>query len=663
MLLEKRSLAGSDAYFTVTNKTVWSVWDIDRAVSQGYQANPWVFRAIQIIVQQAASVPWVVFDEKMSPIWDHPLSKLFARPNDVYPAQRMMELIVQWLELGGNAYLKKVKVGANTKEVWPVSPDRIGPIPSRDPALFIDGYRVKKDGGREEADPEYNKDTVIHFGFTNPANPYLGISPLGAAAKATDLDNSQMEWNASTMQNRGVVDGMFSFKRTLEAPQAQSVADRIREKFSGKKNARKPLVVGEDAQYTKLSLTPVEMDFLKSRNNNRDEILAVFGVPPQLAGAQEASTYNNYSSSLRILWKSTIIPTLDLIKSSLNHSFADELTPGLTLGYDTSEVSALQENEAERFGTAKIMYSMGVPVSIINERLGLAIPSYPGWEKPRAVSDTPPKEEPPPGNGSRSFELVPLEQRSVDSDIKLRDQLAEGDVLTNVQQALFDQRDAVMTAIAKGDDATAAAKTANNEWTRVLSESYERVALALAARVVVPRGTSRSNVELRDNVKYTEELLTAIRAALQREGVVLTDLAHIQNNLVEVILQQTEWVLSNGLPYTALAQALTDTGVFSPERALRIARTTAGTAASIGQLEAGRSSGATHKKWSTSVADTRDAHTARDGEVVPVNERFSVQLGSVGPRYPLDPEVTAGDRINCRCFMSFSFVKEPAAKG
>ena len=93
MLLEKRSLAGSDAYFTVTNKTVWSVWDIDRAVSQGYQANPWVFRAIQIIVQQAASVPWVVFDEKMSPIWDHPLSKLFARPNDVYPAQRMMELM------------------------------------------------------------------------------------------------------------------------------------------------------------------------------------------------------------------------------------------------------------------------------------------------------------------------------------------------------------------------------------------------------------------------------------------------------------------------------------------------------------------------------------------------------------------------------------------
>lgn len=652
MKFEKRSLAGSDPYFVTTNKAAWSVWDIQRAVQEGYQANPWMFRAVQIISQNASSVPWVVFDKNMEPLWEHRLSRVFKKPNPIYPQQRMMELIVLWLELGGNSYLKKVKVGRTTEELWPVSPDRIAPIPSADPALFINGYKVKMDGGREVADPEYNAETVIHFGFTNPANPYLGISPLGAAAKATDLDNSQLDWNQSTMQNRGVVDGMFSFKRMLEPAQAQSIADRIKEKFAGKKNARKPLIIGEDAQYTKLSLTPVEMDFLASRKNNKEEILAVFGVPPQLVASQDASTYNNFSTSLRIMWKSTIMPILDLIKSSMNHSFADELMPGETIGYDTSEVSALQENEGERIAIGKVLYSMGVPVSVINEKLALGIPEFPGWEKP--PGPTPPPEM----RGERSFDLVPLEQRSADSDAKLRDGMAEGSVYNGIVSVLFKQRDEVVGAVNSGRDAMAAARSFDDEWTKVLSEVYLSTAYKMALRVVIPRSTSKDDYEVRENISYSKELLRVIESALQREGVVLTDLAHIQNNLVATILAQTEYVVTNGLPYSALAQALTDTGVFSPERALRIARTTAGTATSLGQLEAGRISGATHKMWLTSKFETREAHSAREGEVVPMNGRFSVQIGNVGPRYPLDHEIAAGDRINCRCFMTFSFKRD-----
>lgn len=374
----KRSMASSDAFFAQSKVTTWTDWRVDNSVKDGYKVNPWVYRAVQLISQNGSSVPWVVYDKEMSPIWDHPVSKLFARPNQHFSRQKLMELVISWLELSGNAYLKLVKVGGEIKEIWPVSPDRISPIPSLDSTKFIEGYKIVAEGGAEKIDPDYNVDNILHIKLVDPSNPYLGISPLQAASKSVDLDNAQLEWNTSTMQNRGVVDGVFTFKRPIDGQQAQSIVDRLVDKFSGKKNARKPLVIGDDATYTRLSLNAIELDFLNSRRHNREEILSVFGVPPQLIGIQDSSTYNNYAISMRIFWETTVLPLLDMLKDTLNHAF--NLQDGLSIGYDVSEVAALRNNEDEKAKIAKTYYEIGVPVSVSNEKLSLGLPAYDGWD-------------------------------------------------------------------------------------------------------------------------------------------------------------------------------------------------------------------------------------------------------------------------------------------
>jgi len=103
-----------------------------------------------------------------------------------------------------------------------------------------------------------------------------------------------------------------------------------------------------------------------------------------------------------------------------------------------------------------------------------------------------------------------------------------------------------------------------------------------------------------------------------------------------------------------IKDAILDSGVFSPERALRIARTTAGTAASIGQLASATVAGAKTKTWQTSQFEVRDDHSLRQGEMVSLDDRFSPQSFSTGPRYPLDPQSDVGDRVNCRCSMTFT---------
>lgn len=657
---ERRNMANSDVYYTKNTPAVWTVWNLKKLVNEGYKINPWVFRAVRAIAQSASTVPWVVYDSEMTPQWDHPLSKTLNKPHPHFTRQQLVEMLVSWLELSGRAYIKKVRVGGRTQELWPVSPDRLAPVPSSDPAKFIDGYMIVNERGEQVKDPEYNEETVMYIRFINPSNPYEGISPLEAAAKSVDLDNSQIDWNTATMQNRGVVDGVFTFKRALDRPQADSILERIMEKFSSKSNARKPLVIGDEATYQRLALSPTEMDFLDSRKNNREEILSVFGVPPQLVGVQDSSTYNNFAVSLRIFWEVTVIPILDTLRDTFNHSFADELSDGLTVGYDTSGVAALRESETEKASTAKIYTDMGVPVSIVNEKMELGLTEYEGWDQSRGASSSPPGN--PPAGSQRSFKLVPFEQRNADEEIKLRDGMADGIVNKLIGALLSKQADAVFAALSGGDVMDAIAEF-DDQWDKLLERIYLQVGVAMGKQVVAPKRATWAELEKRAGDQYAAELLKQMKAVLDQEEVILKERSLIQEATAQYIVEQTLYGLNNQWTVEQIKQAITDTGVFSPERALRIARTVSGTASSMGQMAAGEGAGATHKKWLTSLAHVRQAHMARNGEVVPMSSRFSAQVGSVGPRYPLDPSVAAADRINCRCFMTFEYrkgYKEPA---
>ena len=61
------------------------------------------------------------------------------------------------------------------------------------------------------------------------------------------------------------------------------------------------------------------------------------------------------------------------------------------------------------------------------------------------------------------------------------------------------------------------------------------------------------------------------------------------------------------------------------------------------------------KTWDTKRDDrVRKFHHIRHGEFRGINERFSVQLGDIGPMYPRDPVVLPGDRFNCRCRLKYS---------
>ena len=637
-----RNLAFSDSFAIKSGMPSYNNWTIKKAVKDGYKTNGWVYRAVTLIAKSAASVPWGVVNEKGEFI-DHYLSDIINHPNESISRQDMFELIVSWLELSGNAYLKVVQAGRQASEIWPVSPDRLRPVLSKDIAEWIQGYALDM-----STKTDYKPEEILHFKYFDPASPYLGIGPLQAVCKTVDVDVDQINWNKSAMQNRGVLDGVFSFKREFRSQDdANAIAEKLNERYAGTGNARKIGVVGSEAKYVRTSLTPVQMDFLDSRRFNRDEIFIIFGVPPQYAGTQESSTYNNYQTSELIFWFQKIIPLLDDLRDTFNFFFYKELGEN-KISYNLNNIPAIRRALLERSKTAKTLFDMGVPVSQLNTIFDFGIKEFPGWGDSHIPTMSNLATE-----DSRKFQEIEevetrnllLQTRDVEKEIADRE-IYSVEKSKGIAGLLNEQQNIIFAGIEDNANQNKIVNWINpekllvNTWVdwidyyNVIVSEYSRIA---SAQIVVEKRA------------IDEELQALLDEYLKEEAIVLKEKSMIAETTIKQLIAQIEEGIENAWTISQLQQAIVDIGVFSPERALRLSRTITGTAGSMGQHVSAKATGATHKRWINSGFEVRDAHIERAMEpAVKINDRYSAKFGaSLGPMYPLDLVLVPADRVNC----------------
>lgn len=374
---EQRNMAVAVVQKTQSVNPIYTNWTIQKSVKEGYKKNAWVYRSVYLKAKAASSIPWYVVDKNKKKIENHHLTKLLEFPNPFISRQDLFELVVSWLELAGNSYLLKLIAAKKTTELWPISPDRLNPIPTKDPMNWMEGYALDK-----SKVSTYPPEEVIHHKYFNPANPLLGIAPLEASARAVDIDNSQADFNKSAAQNRGIVDGVFTFDRKFnDQSETDAISDKLNERHRGKKTFG---VLGSNAKYIRTALTPAEMDFISSRKANREEIFIAFGVPPVYAGVMDGATMNNYKTSELVFWFGTMLFLLDDLKDTFNFSFRDELKEGERIVHDVSDVPAIREAMLAKAKTAKLLSEMGVPFEQINKVFSFGFEEYEGWDKSAA---------------------------------------------------------------------------------------------------------------------------------------------------------------------------------------------------------------------------------------------------------------------------------------
>ena len=635
----RRNLAVSDQWLVKMQQPIYTNWTLQKAVAEGYKINGWVYRSVFLIAKAISQVGWYVINDDGEPLPKHYLSDLLNKPNPNISRQDMFELVTSWLELAGNSYLKKVKVGSRTAELWPISPDRLAPIPSKQIDEWIKGYALD-----QKRTVEFEPEEIIHHKFFNPANPLIGIAPLQAAAKTVDVDNGQQDWNKAAMQNRGVVDGVMAFDRNFDTQdQVDKISERLNESAAGPKNARKIKVVGSNAKYTRMGLTAVEMDFGESRKFNRDEIFIIFGIPPAYGGSQEASTYNNYLVSELIFWFQTAIPLLDDLKDTFNLSFRDELKDNEHIGYDLSMIPALKRAMVEWTEISKNLFEMGVPFDQINRIFEYGFQEFDGWDKSHVKNTA---AVPVEKREKTENKYTLLNKRSAASDKKEIAKLAEGPVKDIIFNLLDKQKDEVFKNLSESNIKKVIAASVSS-WEEEFQKIYLDVGVRFGADIVV----EKRGIE--------EDTAAEMEKYLENEKIILTEISEINETTVDKLLLQVAEGTKEGYAIGQIQQAIIDTGIFSPERALLIGRTEVGTAANLGQLVSATVSGATHKTWSTATFEVRDSHKKMNGVKVKIDENFNV--GGEKARYPLDNNLSPAEK--CNCFLPGTEIYGSVSKG
>src|SRR5690606_17000891 len=122
--VEQKQAGGGFVTLYREGDALWTRRDYGSLSREGFLRNPVAHRAVRMISEAAAAVPWLAYEGEAE-LDAHPLLDLLARPNAGQTGPSFMETLYGYLLLSGNAYLELVEAGSGAREMHLLRPDRV----------------------------------------------------------------------------------------------------------------------------------------------------------------------------------------------------------------------------------------------------------------------------------------------------------------------------------------------------------------------------------------------------------------------------------------------------------------------------------------------------------------------------------------------------------
>lgn len=298
----------------------------------------------------------------------HPLTRLFRRPNKDMSQSMFWQYVSTYVDIGGNAYIHKVRnVYGQVIELRPYHSGHIVPI--SESGQWVDYYQYQYDNVSKEIDPR----DIIHIRsyYIDPLNPILGISPIRAAGINIDTYNELMQTLYSYLRNNGVPSGVLSVQQTINQQQAESLKEQFQTNTTGR-NRGKPIVLPSGMSYTQMGLDVSKMEAGTQFAQYETAICGIYRVHPSVAmtmAGLQSSTYSNMQTAFQEYTLLTRVPTWNTWEEQVELSFANEY-PEVDVEFDTSTVAALQAS-AEMINTVTTQFTSNlITLDEARQRLG-----------------------------------------------------------------------------------------------------------------------------------------------------------------------------------------------------------------------------------------------------------------------------------------------------
>jgi phage portal protein BeeE len=593
-----------------------------------YSETPWLRAVVHRISHATAAVPWVVLEPaskgstkdvkrvskihdyktrekeikeltnsgKLRIIDDHPFIDLMTHGNPRFSGYLLRQVSQAHIDLTGETFWLMLRPGPTEppEEIWPIPPEWIKetPKPGGKPV-----YVVKTPGQAEETLIPASE--VLWFVDPNPRNPYgRGSGTTKALADEIDTDEYAAKHTKAWFWNRAKPEVLISIEG-LKKDETERLERDWWQKHGTFWNAFKAHFLNRDVKVHELTHKFSDMELVELRKFERDTIVEVFGVPPEILGIIQNSNRATIDAADYIFARWVLVPRLELQRSVLQTRLAPLYGKHIVLHY----VSPIEEDREFKL---KVMEKAPWAYTVDEWR------AVAGHEAAKRNGD---------------IHLVPLNHVPVKDFGELASLLGLGEKNGDNDDVGDKDKALVIKSTLSPTLERAISKISMIPFVNVMSPFVQEIVIAfgkevgsqlgidfdLATPIVAEflrfQGTANAH-------RITENTKTKLRSLLAG-----------QDNVKDLIAS-----------YFLEAKM---------SRCSVIARTEATRSAGFASWQAILQSGQPNKKWLSS-GDSRLTHDDLDGKIIGTKEEFRTFSGSRGQHPAAFDDVN--ENANCRCF-------------
>lgn len=305
----------------------------------------WVYTCVTTIADEVGKLKLKLYRRKpngeIEEVKQHPAIDLLYRVNTNLTHYELWQLTSTYADIYGEAFWWLIRDGKKIVGIYPwILPGNLDIL--TDEIGQITGYRYRVPGKQDTID--FTKEEILHFKNVNPGNPYRGLSPIQAAAFAIATDREAAAWNWRWFKNNAKPGGFIVFPGTLTDEQRERIKTQWDNNHKGTDNAFRYALLEGGVEFKEAGLSQRDMDFLESRNYNRDEIFTIYKVPRALINPDASITRANAEVVNMYFFERTIEPRIMRIVSVLNEFLLPNFdnTGSLFFDYENSSPRNLE---------------------------------------------------------------------------------------------------------------------------------------------------------------------------------------------------------------------------------------------------------------------------------------------------------------------------------
>lgn len=304
---------------------------------QAYRRQPW-WRAITHRIKSAVEgAEWHVYrkgvdrKKKGAELPNHPLAQLLKTANPVMPGSMAIGLTQLHLDATGEAFwLLMRNAYGEPIEAYPIPPHWVRQTPGAKSPFFQISHG--------ELQVNLPAADVIWFKELDPENPYGRGAGFG---EALSDDLAADEYAAKRVQmffwNQGLPDAIVSVKGA-GPDEIKRAEAKFAEYFRGVFKSGRTHFTSGDVQISRIDTTFKDTQLVQLRQQERDTVRQVFGVPPEILGILDQSNRSTIDAAEHLFLKLTVTPRLKLLKIYLNAFLVPQYSDGANIEVDFDSV-------------------------------------------------------------------------------------------------------------------------------------------------------------------------------------------------------------------------------------------------------------------------------------------------------------------------------------